>query len=240
MLKALVLPFTIHAVLWCLSSLLSWHPRSFSFNATMRDWIGSPRPEDTMIVLRCWVESKGIWIHVLLLSKRGKSFISLGFGFHNFKRVLLDSVTWDIEICARDWLSPTQGWFLVSLLNPDLWLAFSWKKKTTKIPGPNIWCHLRWGEELRDLLFRKTIFFTEIFLFKVVSVAWTAREYEGFTQKCQGVVVESGQKELTGAVQWRIVTDLCAWEFHSQVFFSATTWASFSSQIQTTNAHQPL
>lgn len=80
-------------------------------------------------------------------------------------------------------------WFPYS--TPTSHLLFPEKKNSL---APNIWCHLRWGEELRDLLFRKTIFFTEIFLFKVVSVAWTAREDEGFTQKCQRVVVESGQK----------------------------------------------
>lgn len=175
-----------------LSSLLSWYPHSFSFNATMRDWICSPRPEDTMVVVKCWVESDGIWIHVLLLSELGKSFVSLGFGFHNFKRILLDSVTWDIEICCL-WLTVPNSRIISGFLTqPRLLICFFLKKKNSL--APNIWCHLRWGEELRDLLFRKTIFFTEIFLFKVVSVAWTAREDEGFTQKCQRVVVESGQK----------------------------------------------
>lgn len=72
-------------------------------------------------------------------------------------------------------------------VSPGLLFAFSCK---TRVSG--IWCHWGWGEELRDLLFRNTKFFTDIFLFKVVSVASTAREDEGLTQKCQGVVVESG------------------------------------------------
>ena len=36
---------------------------------------------------------------------------------------------------------------------------------------------------LRDLPFRKTEFFTDIFMFKVVSVASTASEDEGLTDK---------------------------------------------------------
>ena len=46
---------------------------------------------------------------------------------------------------------------------------------------------------LRDLPFRKTEFFTDIFLFKVVSVASAATEDEGLTVKGQSVVVVSGQ-----------------------------------------------
>jgi len=46
---------------------------------------------------------------------------------------------------------------------------------------------------LRDLPFRKTEIFTDIFLFKVVSVASAASEDEGLTDKGVSVVVESGQ-----------------------------------------------
>ena len=46
---------------------------------------------------------------------------------------------------------------------------------------------------LRDLPFRKTEFLTDIFVFKVVSVASAASEYEGLTDKGESVVVESGQ-----------------------------------------------
>lgn len=51
--------------------------------------------------------------------------------------------------------------------------------------------------------------FTDIFMFKVVSVASTAREDEGLTQKCQGVVVELDINGLTAASHRRVVADLC-------------------------------
>ena len=50
------------------------------------------------------------------------------------------------------------------------------------------------GVAKRDVPFQNTHLFTDVFLFKVVSVASTAREHEGLTQKCQGAVVISGQR----------------------------------------------
>ena len=47
-------------------------------------------------------------------------------------------------------------------------------------------------------------------MFEVVSVARAAGEDEGLAQKRQGVVVESGQDQVTGAVKRRVVADFCA------------------------------
>lgn len=77
-------------------------------------------------------------------------------------------------------------------------------------------------------------------MFEVVSVASTSREDEGLTQKCQGVVVESGVNRLTGAEYRRIVADFWARESWSQVFFSTVKWAFLASWTQMTDGHQPM
>lgn len=168
-----------------------------------------------MVVVSCWVESLGVWTHVLLLNEPLVVSLS-GLWFSQFQKSFVglnDLRPWNLCLGL---IVPNPGTILSHCsISPGLFLAFYWKTRVS-----SIWCHWGLGEELRDLLFRNTKFFAEKFMFKVVSVASTAREDEGLTQKCQGVVVESRVNWLTGAKYRRIVADFWAWESQSQVFFS--------------------